>query len=385
MQAVILRTCPCPLRALVSLSENQPEAPDSSLSAPDVLDLKAQVRSFESVSAAFGMRLVLTGIDRPQRVIGSETDAGLLRVLQASAMIGRLYGPGSSGEVVLSERFGAGSSAPTLARSAVRCRSTGSRARSWASFSGSSVHSPRAAGFDAGRPARDARVPQGVTMRGEHYLNGIARLRPGATWRRRRRSWTCSPRGSRRRTLPPTRTTGCAPVSPGKDRGEAKRPLWILLGRSGAGPPHRRANVAGLQLAEGGRRRARSGGPRRARASRGSSCARSSSRARPSAGGGALGLFASWWGVKALVALAGPALPRGSEVGIDVGCSSSRWGSPRRPDRRRDRARRCSHRGRTRWPRSAQARRRRVAARAARSLVTGEIAPGRDAARGRAS
>ena len=34
--------------------------------------------------------------------------------------------------------------------------------------------------------------------------------------------------------------------------------------------------------------------------------------------GGALGVGASWWGVKALVALAGAALPRGTEVGIDL-------------------------------------------------------------------
>jgi len=63
LQAVLLRTLPLPhSERLVNLSEDQPQAPDASLSAPDVLDLKEQVRSFESVSVAFGMRLVLTGI-----------------------------------------------------------------------------------------------------------------------------------------------------------------------------------------------------------------------------------------------------------------------------------------------------------------------------------
>src|SRR3954470_17266165 len=101
MQAVLLRTLPMqPPKRLINLSENQPEAPDSSLSAPDVLDLKAQIRSFESVSVAFGTRMVLAGIDRAERVIGSETDGDYFRVLQASALIGRLYGPGSSGEMV---------------------------------------------------------------------------------------------------------------------------------------------------------------------------------------------------------------------------------------------------------------------------------------------
>jgi len=106
LQAVLLRTLPLPhSERLVNLSEDQPQAPDASLSAPDVADLKEQLRSFESVSVAFGMRLVLGGIDRPERVIGSETDSDWFKVLQASAKIGRLYGPGSSGEVVLSERL----------------------------------------------------------------------------------------------------------------------------------------------------------------------------------------------------------------------------------------------------------------------------------------
>ena len=106
MQAVLLRTLPVPHpERMIYLSESQPQYPDASLSGPDFLDLKGQVRSFESVSAFFGMRLVLTGIDRPERVIGSETDGDYFRVLQATALLGRLYGPGSSGEVVLSERL----------------------------------------------------------------------------------------------------------------------------------------------------------------------------------------------------------------------------------------------------------------------------------------
>src|SRR5216683_3324630 len=72
-------------------------------------------------------------VPRPERVIGSETDGDYFQVLQASAMVGRLYGRGSSGEVVLSERlwrriFGADP------RAVGRCRWTASRAPSWASF-----------------------------------------------------------------------------------------------------------------------------------------------------------------------------------------------------------------------------------------------------------
>src|ERR1700716_3138694 len=81
MQAVLLRTLPVPRpEQLVNLSEDQPQFPDASLSAPDLLDLKAQTRSFESVSGYFGMRMVLTGIDRPERVIGSGKEGERFRV-----------------------------------------------------------------------------------------------------------------------------------------------------------------------------------------------------------------------------------------------------------------------------------------------------------------
>jgi putative ABC transport system permease protein len=323
MQAVLLRTLPVPRpERLVSLSEDQPQFPDASLSAPDLLDLKAQIRSFESVSAYFGMRMVLTGIDRPERVIGSETDGDYFRVLQASAMIGRLYGPGSSGEVVLSERlwrriFGADPRAVgrTLSvdgepRTIVGVLSSGSsvptRHELWVSTVG---ELPTMPGF-----------PQGVTMRDEHYLGGIARLRPGGTLAQAQAELDALS----------SRLTAAYP-STNKDHrlrghslqerivGEAKRPLWILLGGVVLVLLIACANVAGLQLA-----RAAAGERDLAvRAALGASRAQLVRQILVESAvlavvGGVLGLVASWWGVKVLVALAGPALPRGSEVGIDV-------------------------------------------------------------------
>src|SRR5712671_1161391 len=323
MQAVLLRTLPMPSpERLISLSENQPESPDSSLSAPDVLDLKAQIRSFESVSAYFGMRMVLTGIDRPERVIGSETDGDYFRVLQASAMIGRPYGPGSSGEVVLSERlwrriFGADPRAVgrTLSvdgepRTIVGVLSSGSsvptRHELWVSTVG---ELPTMPGF-----------PQGVTMRGEHYLGGIARLRPGVTLAQAQAELDAL--ASRLASAyPSTNKDHRLRAGSLQQRivGEVKRPLWILLGGVVLVLLIACANVAGLQLA-----RAAAGERDLAvRVALGASRAQLvrqflvESAALALVGGG-LGLAASWWGVKALVALAGTALPRGSEVGIDV-------------------------------------------------------------------
>ncbi len=323
MQAVLLRTLPLPHpERLVSLSEDQPQAPDASLSAPDVLDLKEQVRSFESVAVSFGMRMVLTGIDRPERVIGSETDGDYFQVLQASAKIGRLYGPGSSGEVVLSERlwrrvFGADPhalgrtvSVDGQPRTIVGILPSGSavpaRHELWVASTGKL---PTMRGF-----------PQGVTMRGQHYLQGIARLRPGITLAQAQAELDAlsSRLGE---AYPPTNKDHRLRAGSLEERivGEAKRPLWMLLGGVVLVLLIACANVAGLQLA-----RAAAGERDLAvRAALGASRGQLAREilvesAALALAGGVLGVGASWWGVKALVALAGAALPRGTEVGIDL-------------------------------------------------------------------
>ncbi|HKC59330.1 MAG TPA: ABC transporter permease, partial [Myxococcales bacterium] len=162
--------------------------------------------------------------------------------------------------------------------------------------------------------------PQGVTMRGEHYLGGIARLRPGGTLAQAQAELDAL-----------SSRLAAAYPSTNKDHrlrgrslqerivGEAKRPLWILLGGVVLVLLIACANVAGLQLA-----RAAAGERDLAvRAALGASRAQLVRQILVESAvlalvGGVLGLVASWWGVKVLVALAGPALPRGSEVGIDV-------------------------------------------------------------------
>ena len=322
MQAVLLRTLPVPdADQLVFLSEDQPGGPGASLSGPDFVDLAAQARSFASVSASAGMRLRLTGLDRPESVIGSETDARFFHVLRASALIGRLYGSGSAGEVVLSERlwrrlFGADPRAVgrTLTvngepRTIVGVLPSGSsvppRHELWISTAGELPVMP---GFR-----------QGVTMRGEHYLHGFARLRPGiAIAQAQAELDAISTRLAAE--YPSTNKDHRFRVKSLQERivGEAKLPLFILLGGVVFVLLIACANVASLQLARAaaGERdfaiRAALG------ASRGQLLRQLLVESLVLAlAGGALGVAASWWGVKALVALAGSSLPRGSEVGID--------------------------------------------------------------------
>jgi putative ABC transport system permease protein len=322
MQAVLLRTLPVPHpEQLISLSENQPGGPDASLSGPDFLDLRAQARSFESLSASAGMNIRLTGLDRPESAIGSETDADFFRVLRASALVGGLYGPGSTGEVVLSERlwrrlFGADARAigRTLGvngepRTIVGVLASGSavppRNELWISAAGDLPVLP---GFR-----------QGVTMRSEHYLHGIARLRPAITIAQAQAELDAiSARLAAE--YPSTNKDHRLRVRSLQERivGEARRPLLILLGGVVFVLLIACANVASLQLA-----RAAAGGRDFAiRAALGASRGRLLRQLLVETmvlalAGGALGLAASWWGVKALVALAGSSLPRGSEVGID--------------------------------------------------------------------
>ena len=101
-----MRSLPLPhAERLVALWEDQPQVPNASLSGPDFRDMKAETHSYEGISAYIRTAFRLTGMQRPERVIGAETDSSFFAVLQAPALLGHLYGPGSSGEAVLSERL----------------------------------------------------------------------------------------------------------------------------------------------------------------------------------------------------------------------------------------------------------------------------------------
>src|SRR2546423_2845774 len=323
IQAVLLRTLPVPHpELLVGLWEDQLQIPNASLSAPDFRDLRAQARSFESISAYVGTEFRLTGLDRPERAIGSETDGAFFEVLQAAPLLGASYRPGSSGEVVLSERlwrrvFGADPGIVGRAltvngdprtvvgilpqRSAVPARH-----ELWVSAGGEMPILPG--------------LRKIVPIRGSHYLRGIARLRPGVTVARAQAELDGI---SARLAIeyPPTNKDHRVRAGALQERivGQVRTPLLVLLGGVVLVLLIACANVASLQLA-----RAASGARDVAirvalGASRGQIVRQLLVEALVVAlAGGALGLAAAFWGVRALVALAGPSLPRGSEVSLDV-------------------------------------------------------------------
>jgi putative ABC transport system permease protein len=323
VEAVLLRSLPVPhAERLVELWEDQPKVPNASLSAPDFRDLKAETRSYEGMSAFMREGFRLTGLDRPERVVGSETDAGFFAVLKTAPLLGRVYGPGSAGEVVLSERiwrriFAAdpgvigrtitlNGEPRTVIGVIPSAAALPPSSELWVS---STTEFPLLPGFRAA-----------VSSRGSHYLRGVARLRPGASISRAQAELD-SIFARLGVEYPDTDKDHRGRVGSLQERliGKVRAPLLVLMGGVVLVLLIACANVGSLQLARAAARE-------RDLAVR---VALGASRGRIvrqlvvetmflSVLSGAAGIAAAYWGVPALVGLAGPALPRGSAVSLDT-------------------------------------------------------------------
>ena len=152
----------------------------SSLSAPEFLDLAAAGGAFAELGAYDDGEFTLTGTGRPERVRGAEASAGLFRTLGLRAAAGRLYGPdddrpGAERVVVLGHglwrrRFGgeAGVVGTTVRVDGVARTVVG-------------VLPPEARLGDAELLVPLALDPARLPSRGAHFLEVIGRLAPGAT------------------------------------------------------------------------------------------------------------------------------------------------------------------------------------------------------------
>ena len=90
VQGVILR--PLPFRdpgRLAALSTRRPDTDRGAWSLPNLLDYRAQSRSFEGIGAAFQWSANVTGGDEAERLQGMRVTANYLDLLGAEAQIGR--------------------------------------------------------------------------------------------------------------------------------------------------------------------------------------------------------------------------------------------------------------------------------------------------------
>ncbi len=194
VNAVLLKPLPFPeseqLTFLTSAFERQPGAPQPfSVSYPDFFDWRAQAKSFSGMASSHGDSFTLTGLDQPLHVTAATVSGDFFSVLGVSPFLGRGFTreeekPGTR-VVVLSHELW--QSVFHGDRSIVGRAITMDKQ----SYTVVGVMPPNFAFPLDGDPPRmwrtfapeaessDPKEPASITQRGAHYLQVVARLKPG--------------------------------------------------------------------------------------------------------------------------------------------------------------------------------------------------------------
>ena len=323
VNAVLLRPLPFDdADRLVSLTERTPNFPVVSVSWQNYQDWRDRAKSFTAVAAYRPVNFTLTGGGEPERVPGKMVTASLLPMLGVSPALGRAFRTdedraGGAPVVLISEslrqrRFGG---APDVVGRSLLVDNV-SRA----------VVGVLPPGFQLVQPA-DVLVPIGpwaATLpddRGWHPgIFPLARLRPATPIAQARAEMDAIARGLEQQ-YPETNLKVGAAVTPLQEQmvQNVRPALLLLLGAVGLVLLIACANVANLLLVRTVERRrdiavrAALGAGRRALVWH-----VLAESVVLSVVGGALGLLLAGWGVSALVALAGPGLPRANDIAIDL-------------------------------------------------------------------
>jgi putative ABC transport system permease protein len=282
------------------------------LAVADLLDWRAQSRSFAEIGAFQNIMYSYTGGDSPERVQAAGVTANFFSILGAHAQLGRAFSPdderpGAQRVALLSDGFWRKHFAADLQVVGRTINLNG------ASYTVIGV-APAALDF----PSKwvelwTALQLQQPTRRGPYFLNGVARLKPGVSLDQARAEALNKLKSSYEAEL----DLNVLPVNEFVV-GDMRLALWVLLGAVTLVLLIAAVNVANLMLARSAARMKEIS----IRVALGASRARIIRQLLTESlllatAGGLLGAMWASWGVELLLKLAPDNIPRLSQIGID--------------------------------------------------------------------